>query len=118
MDREPEGLKVKKVTAENIALQFPVKSKISKWNNTIKPCLFPSTERLLSSYLITKQYNNENTIEVDHYRWTNTRLPKSKERYNIHARLKKDNINFPGGYPVDAQESRRVVSRLEKKTSI
>ena len=53
VDREPEGSKVKEVTAENIALQFPIKSKISKWNNTIKPCLFPSTERLLSSHFIT-----------------------------------------------------------------
>tara|TARA_B100000497_G_scaffold127738_1_gene170672 strand:+ start:461 stop:1165 length:705 start_codon:yes stop_codon:yes gene_type:complete len=118
VDREPEGMKVKKVTAESIALQFPIKSKISKWNNSIKPCLFPSTERLLSSHFITKQYNNENTIEVDHYRWTNTRLLKSRERYNIHARLNKENITFPGGFPVDAKESRRVVSRLETKTAI
>lgn len=118
IDREPKDSKVKKVTSEDIALQFPLKTKVSGWNNTIKPCVFPSSEQLLSSHYINTQYKNEELIEIDHYRWTESRLPKSKERYNIHSRLNKENITFPTGHSLDAEESRRVANRLEKKTAI
>lgn len=118
IDREPKGSKVKKVTSEDISSQFPLKTKISGWNNTIKPCIFPSSERLLSSHYITTPYNNQNLINIDHYRWTESRLAKSKERYNIHSRLNKDNITFPSGHRIDAKESRRVYNRLEKKSVI
>lgn len=117
-DREPVGSKTKKVTSDDITVQFPIKTKVSGWNNTVKPCIFPSTERLISSHFISKNYDNQDLIEIDHYRWTDSRLLKSKERYKIHSRLNRNNITFPGGYPVDTRDSENVISRLKNKTLI
>ena len=116
VDREPKNTKVKKVTLENIETQFPIQSLVSGWKNNIKPCIFPSFERLSSSHYIKKIYNNEKTIQVDHYRWTDTRLEKSIERFDIYNKLNNLNKRFSSGYKLDTFDSKSIVNRLKKKS--
>ena len=108
----------KKVTKKELDKQFPSKTKISNWTNTIKPCVFPSSERLLTSHLITKQYNNESTIEVNHYRWTDTRLRKAEDRHRIYKKLNEDGKRWPPGQKINAEESLHVISKLKPKSKI
>jgi len=118
VDRETEDGFVKEINSDNIQKQFPIKSKKSDWNNTIKPCVFPSIERLKTSHYITTSYNGEPTIDVDHYRWTNTRLTKSKNRYDIYTRLNKEGKTFNGGGILDTHDSLKIINQLKPKSNI
>ena len=118
VDRETEDGFVKEINSDNIQKQFPIKSKKSDWNNTIKPCVFPSIERLKTSHYITTSYNGEPTIDVDHYRWTNTRLEKSKNRYDIYKRLNKEGKTFKGGGILDTHDSLKIINQLKPKSNI
>lgn len=118
VDRETEDGFVKEINSDNIQKQFPIKSKKSDWNNTIKPCVFPSIERLKTSHYITTSYNGEPTIDVDHYRWTNTRLEKSKNRYDIYTKLNKEGKTFKGGGRLDTHDSLRIINQLKPKYNI
>ena len=95
LDRESSDSSPQKVTSENIEVQFPITSNRSEWKNTIKPCVFPKSELLRSSHFITTEYKNEPLIDVHHYRWTNSRLQKSKDRYRIYTKLNKDGKRWP-----------------------
>lgn len=118
VDREPENSYVKKITSEDIKSQFPIKSKISGWKNTIKPCVFPSTERLKTSHYITSEYKGESLIEIDHYRWTDMRFIKSQRRYDIHNRLNSEGKTFENGYGLDTNDSKYIIQRLTPKSNI
>ncbi len=118
IDRVPNNNLTKKVTNRDLNKQFPLKSNLTNWDNTIKPCVFPSSERLQTSHYITTPYNNEDTIEVNHYRWTNTRLQKSKDRYRIYSRLNKEGKRWPSGHKFDSQDSLHVISKLQPKSII
>jgi hypothetical protein len=118
IDRESEDGLVKQVTSVDINQQFPIKSQKSEWKNTIKPCVFPSTERLKSSHYITTNYSEEKTIDVNHYRWTNTRLEKSKNRYDIHNRLNKEGKTFKSGAILDTYDSLKIINQLKPKSNI
>jgi hypothetical protein len=118
VDREPKNSDIKKITSEDIKFQFPIKSKISGWKNTIKPCVFPSTERLKTSHYITTEYKGEPLIQVDHYRWTNTRLIKSKNRYDVYTKLNIEGKKFKSGYGLDTTESKFIIKRLTPKNNI
>ena len=120
IDREPitTGKLVKNINISDIELQFPIKSKTSGWINTIKPCVFPSTERLKTSHHITRNYNGEPLIDIDHYRWTDTRLRKSEDRYTIYSRLNKEGIRFVDGAKFDTNESMNVISKLKASADL
>lgn len=118
VDREPENSSIKEVTSDDIKSQFPIKSKISGWKNTIKPCVFPSKERLKTSHYITREYKGESLIEIDHYRWTDTRYVKSQIRYDIHNRLNSEGKTFESGYGLDTNDSKSIINRLTPKSNI
>ena len=115
LDRESSDSPFKKVTSENIEVQFPITSNKSNWKNTIKPCVFPKSELLKTSHFITTPYKNEPLIDVHHYRWTNTRLQKSKDRYRIYTKLNKDGKRWPNGYKLATNESNNIVHQTKEK---
>jgi len=116
-DRFPKDNQIKKVTNKNLEQQFPIIGPPS-WENNIKPCVFPKTDKLLSSHHITCPYSNESTIRVDHYRWTDTRLDKSKERLNIYTRLNRMKKTFPMGNPLVLNDSINIIKKIETKNTI
>lgn len=118
IDREAKDGLVRTVSSTPIDKQFPIKSKKSGWINTIKPCIFPSTERLKTSHYITTKYSGEKTIDVDHYRWTSTRLEKSKNRYNVYKQLNKEGKTFEGGGMLDTYDSLKIINQLKPKSNI
>lgn len=118
IDREAKDGLVRKVSSTSIENQFPIKSKKSGWINTIKPCVFPSTERLKTSHYITTQYSFQKTIDVDHYRWTSTRLEKSKNRFNNYTKLNKEGRTFEGGGMLDTYDSLKIINQLKPKSNI
>jgi hypothetical protein len=80
--------------------------------------VFPSTERLKTSHYITTNYSEEKTIDINHYRWTNTRLEKSKNRYDIHNRLNKEGKTFKSGGMLDTYDSLKIINQLKPKSNI
>ena len=113
IDREPINGKTKKVTEQSIEEQFPIESNRSDWKYPIKPCLFPSSKRLANSHHL-KEVNDENpTIKIYHYRWTNTRLQKSKDRYDVFTKVQNSNKRFDSGHRQGIGDSKKLISYLK-----
>lgn len=90
-DREAPGEQLIEVTEEKIEDQFPLITNRTLWSDLDKPCLFPSTDRLLSPHHLRDNKNpRTNLIDVDHYRWIKGRIEKSKERKEIYTKLNKE----------------------------
>ena len=117
IDREPISGKTKIVTKFPIEEQFPIQSNISNWKYPIKPCVFPSSERLENSHHLKDESNiNENKIQIYHYRWTSTRLKKSKDRHKIFTEVKNSNKRFDSGHRQSLGDSKKLIGYLKDKT--
>lgn len=117
VDREPKGKLVKKVDSSNISEQFPIKSFKSNWKDNLKVCVFPASEKLVNSHYVTSPYKNQQTIDIDHYRWTDTRYEKSKERYFTYIEINENKSKtFPNGARLATRDSLNVIKMLKKKT--
>ena len=119
IDREPIGTLVKEVDSSDLSDQFPIKSLRSNWGNTLKVCVFPSTERLITSHKVNTSYNDQDTIDIDHYRWTNTRYDKAIERYTVYSKLNENKSKlFSNGAHLATADSLNIINILRKKTFI
>tara|TARA_B100001564_G_scaffold307084_1_gene276815 strand:+ start:187 stop:906 length:720 start_codon:yes stop_codon:yes gene_type:complete len=117
IDREPINGKTKKVTEQSIEEQFPIQSNRSNWKYPIKPCIFPSSERLANSHHLKDESNiTENKIKIYHYRWTSTRLKKSKDRYNIFTEVRNSNKRFNSGHKQSLGDSKKLIGYLKDNT--
>ena len=119
VDREPQDKLVKEVDSSDLSKQFPIKSLRSNWVDNIKICVFPSSEKLVTSHHTTTSYRGEDTIPVDHYRWTDTRYEKASERYAVYSKLNKNKSKlFSNGAHLATADSLNIINMLKKKTFI
>lgn len=120
-DRESTNKKLNEVTTENLEDQFPLETQRTKWDPK-KPCLFPSTDKLLSPHhLRDNQYKDEYLIiKVNHYRWIKGRLEKSKERDKVYNELNKKGVKFESGIwgEIPNWESQDIINQYKDKTII
>ena len=87
-DRETNDGKLADIKEGRLEQQFPITSFKSKWeykDYKFKPCLYPSTYKLIQPHNLN-EYNlgldKNNTIIINHYRWIKGRYEKSIERLN------------------------------------
>jgi hypothetical protein len=104
---------------ESLEIQYPVKTKRTVWDPE-KPCLFPSTDRLLSPHHLrdNKYIKDESNISVDHYRWVSGRVEKSKERKKVYDELKKKCVMLESGIwgQIPNWESQNIINQFREKT--
>ena len=118
-DRESEDNTLKPVTAENIEKQFPLKTQRTRWEPE-KPCLFPSTDRLLSPHHLrdNKYIKDSTNIKINHYRWISGRVEKSIERDRVYSELNEKGVKLESGIwnKIPNWESQHIINQYRDKT--
>lgn len=118
-DRESKDRTLAEVTEENLLVQFPLITDRTKWTDLDKPCLFPSSDRLLTPHHLRDNYNTkENLIDIDHFRWIKGRIEKSKERKEIYRKLNEQGIKLEGNIwkKIPNWESNVIIGMYKDKT--
>lgn len=94
-DRESVDKKLVKVTNEDLHKQFPLITNRTTWSNLYKPCVFSSTDRLISPHHVMFAKNDfRDIIPIDHYRWIDGRMKKTKERKEHYSKLNQSGYNL------------------------
>ena len=95
-DREPKVNNLPKINEDDIQSQFPLITKKSNWGRGLfKPCLYPSNYKLLSPHHLTNsEPNQDDVIDIDHFRWVEGRLEKSIERLKNYNKLNDEGVTW------------------------
>ena len=120
-DRESRDKKLKPVTSASLYEQFPLITKRTRWADVDKPCLFPSTDRLLSPHHLRDNKNTKkNLINIDHFRWIEGRIEKSKERREVYRKLNEQGVKLESGIwgKIPNWESDQIIKSYKPKTLI
>jgi hypothetical protein len=118
-DREAPGEELIEISDKNIEEQFPLITKRTLWADLDKPCLFPSTDRLLSPHHLRDNKNTRtNLIDIDHYRWAKGRIEKSIERRETYNKLNKQGVRLEANIwkNIPNWESDIIISMYRKKS--
>jgi len=115
-DRTPMNSLYSKVTHDDSLFnQFPVSSTLSKdlfKMYTHKPCVFHKSYKLVNSHDL-ELYNNpvyyqdKTMIDIAHFRWTDSRLPKTEKRYTDYKEKNKE------GVALNWKESEKILNYLK-----
>jgi hypothetical protein len=117
-DRESKDKSLTEVKPGNLEEQFPLITERTLWKDLDKPCLFPSSDRLLSPHHLEINKNpKKDLIKVNHYRWVKGRLEKSIERKSIYKELNKKGYKLEKGpwNKIPNWESDHIIGAYTKK---
>jgi len=95
-DREPKINNLPKINEDDIQSQFPLVTIKSNWGRGLfKPCIYPSNYKLLSPHHLTNSEPDEDdVIDIDHFRWVDGRLEKSIERLKNYNKLNDKGVTW------------------------